>query len=136
MKVLLDTCVVIDFLTSREPFFENSKKVLLLCANNDIDGFITAKSLTDIYYFVKKSNNDENETRRIMKELLSIVSLLDTNRGDCLKAFDSNTKDYEDAVMDETAVSYGMDLLLTRNIKDFKNAKVKAMTPNEFLSMM
>ena len=65
-----------------------------------------------------------------------LFRLTDTYAEDCINALHSKMTDYEDAVMDETAVRTGMDYIVTRNIKDYKHSKVKATTPSDFLLMM
>ena len=52
MKVLIDTCVVVDFLQQRQPFAESALKVFMLAGSGEINGYITAKSVTDIYYLI------------------------------------------------------------------------------------
>ena len=46
-------------------------------------------------------------------------------------AITSDVADYEDAVMVETAIANKVDFILTRNIKDYKKAKIKVISPTE-----
>lgn len=41
--------------------------------------------------------------------------------------------DLEDAMQHEASVSAGLDYIVTRNCKDFKNSAIPAVTPEEFL---
>ena len=50
MRVLIDTCIIIDALQSRVPFAEAAQKIFIYSANKQFEGYITAKSVTDIYY--------------------------------------------------------------------------------------
>lgn len=59
MRVLLDTCVVIDALQSREPFYEEAQEIFLAAANRRIDGFLTAKAVTDIYYLTHRLTHSD-----------------------------------------------------------------------------
>ena len=54
MKILIDTNIIIDALTGREPFREAAEQIFLLAANQTADMYITASSATDIYYIVRK----------------------------------------------------------------------------------
>lgn len=65
MKILLDTCIVIDVLQARTPFNENGEKIFLGIANNQYEGCITAKSITDIYYLTHRCNHSGKRTRKI-----------------------------------------------------------------------
>ena len=50
MRAVIDTCVIVDALQSREPFCKDAQSIFLLCANRQFQGFLTAKAITDIYY--------------------------------------------------------------------------------------
>ena len=58
MRIMFDTNIFLDVLLEREPFVEDSCKVLSLCEDHKIDGFVSASSITDIYYLVKKYTHD------------------------------------------------------------------------------
>ena len=117
----------------RKPFFANAHKVLLCAANHAINGFLTAKSLTYLYYLMRRSTHDDAETRRMLSKLLSVFHLLNTAAIDCQKALLSKVSDFEDAVMIETAKREGMDCIVTRNAKDFAKSAVQVFSPDEFL---
>ena len=133
MNVLIDTCVYLDLLQKRNPFFDDAHAVLLCAANHTINGFLTAKSLTDLYYLMHRATHDDAETRRILSRLLTVFHLLNTSAIDCQKALLSNVSDFEDAVMVETAKREGMDCIITRNVRDFSNSPVKIFSPGDFL---
>lgn len=133
MKILIDTCVIIDALQARKPFNEGAEKVILAVAQNKCEGYITAKSVTDIYYLIHRCTHSDSETRNIISKVLMIINILDTTGIDIKKAMLSEMSDYEDAVMVETALRENVDLIVTRNIKDFVKAKVKVKTPKEFI---
>lgn len=135
MKVLLDTCIIVDALQAREPFRESAEMIFLLAANKSIDGFITAKSITDIYYLTHRITHNDKDTRKIISNLLELFSPLDTCGIDCIKAFASESADYEDAVMIETAIRSNIDCIITRNKKDFVTSSVPIYNPDEFLKL-
>ena len=136
MNVLIDTCVFLDLLQKRKPFFTDAHKVMLYAANHAINGFLTAKSLTDLYYLMHRATHDDAETRRILSKLLSVFHLLNTSAIDCQKALLSEVSDFEDAVMIETAQREGMDCIVTRNVKDFAKSPVKVYSPGDFVKSM
>ena len=102
MKVLIDTCVVVDFLQQRQPFAESALKVFMLAGSGEINGYITAKSVTDIYYLIHRITHSDSVTRETLEKLFSIVEILDTTSNDICLALSSTISDYEDAVMIET----------------------------------
>ena len=136
MKVLIDTCVVIDVLQKRQPFFSDAYKIFIAAANNRFEGSLSAETITDIYYIMHKFLHDNSSTRKAINSLFMLFSVLDTRGIDCKKALLSQVKDYEDALMAETALREGMDYIITRNIKDYKNSPVNVLLPKDFLKIL
>lgn len=136
MKALIDTCVVIDFLQRREPFDKDAVQIMRLAAMNQFTGCITAKSATDIYYLNHRATHSNKESRTKLNQLLAIIGLLDTSAEDIFHAISSDTSDFEDAVMIETAQRSGMDCIVTRNQKDYEKSPVTVYSPAEFLRLL
>lgn len=136
MKILVDTNVIIDALTSREPFREDAEQIFLLAANQIEDMYIIASSATDIYYLIRKYLHDSDQARNIMSKLYELFHILDVTSGDCLEALSSSVKDYEDAVIASCAKRNQMDFIVTRNIRDYEYSKVKALLPDELLKLV
>lgn len=131
MKVLIDTNVIIDALQSRKGFLEDAGWVLIKAA--EYDGCIAASSITDIFYLQNRYSHDKVKTRQALADLMEIFEVLDTTKEDCRNAIRSDTADFEDAVLVETALREGVEAIVTRNTKDFKNSPIKIYTPAEFL---
>ncbi len=133
MKLLVDTNVIIDALTGREPFREAAEQIMLLAANQIEDMYITAGSVTDIYYLVRKHLHNMEHAKNAMFKLYQLFGILDVTADDCQNALLSDIKDYEDAVISCCAKRSKMDYIVTRNIKDYEKSKVKAVLPNDFI---
>lgn len=136
MNVLIDTCVFLDLLQERKPFFKDAHGVLLSAANREINGFLTAKALTDLYYLTHRATHSDAETRKVLSKLLTVFHLLNTAAIDCQKALLSDISDFEDAVMIETALREGMDCIVTRNAKDYVKSPIKVFSPTAFLKQL
>lgn len=136
MRVLVDTCVIIDALQSRVPFAEAAQKLFIYSANKQFESYITAKSVTDIYYLIHRLTHSDAETRKILSKLFTLFHLLDTTSLDCRKAISSEISDYEDAVMIETAIRSEMDCIVTRNTKDYTKSSVNVYDPSTFLKLL
>lgn len=135
MRVLIDTCIIIDLLQKRENFYEDAEIISLLCANKHFVGFITAKSFTDIYYICYKQTHSSESSRKILSNLCKIFDILDTSKTDIYNAILSNITDFEDAVMIETGIRSNVDCIITRNINDCSNSKIPVYTPKEFIKI-
>ena len=136
MRALIDTCVVVDALQSREPFADAAHNLFLLCANRQFEGFLTAKAITDICYLTHRLTHSDQQTRTILTRLCSLFQILDTSAQDIQTALSSDTSDFEDAVMIETAVRDRMDCIVTRNAKDYSKAQLNVYSPSEFVLLL
>ena len=136
MRALIDTCIIIDALQNRAPFAEDAKALFLSVANRHCGGFISAKSITDIYYLLHRYTHSDKETRSILNTLFHLFDILDTTGVDCRKAISAGIADYEDAVMIEIAIRSGMDCIVTRNLKDYTSAAIPVYHPEDFLKLL
>lgn len=132
----MDTNVIVDALTSREPWKESAEKIFLMAANCVVDAYITASTVTDIYYLVRKYLHSTEQAKRVMGKLYSLMEILTVTRNECVDALASAVNDYEDAVIERTAAKADMDYIITRNVKDYQNGMIKAILPNDFITLM
>ena len=128
---LFDTCIVLDVLQKREPFFDDAHKLFLAVANRRIKGCLTAKSILDIYYLFHRQCHSVDETGKSISALLNLFEILDTSAIDCRKALLSGISDYEDAVMTETAIRERVDCVVTRNLRDYRNSSVTILSSED-----
>lgn len=133
MKALIDTCVIVDVLQKREPFYKAAMDIVLAVSNHRCLGILTAKSITDIYYILRRSIHNKNEVRKLLRVLFTLFDVEDTFSTDCQLATGSPMKDYEDAIMVQTALRVGADCIVTRNLKDYALADLPIFSPEEFL---
>ena len=96
MRILIDTNVVLDALTSREPWKESAERIFLMAANNIVDMYITASSATDIYYLVRKYLHSTKAAKQIMGKLFSLIGILEVKEEDCVDALKALEKILED----------------------------------------
>ena len=132
MKVLIDTNIILDVLCKRPAFYEDSAKIFKLCEVKKISGVISALSIPNIMYILRKEL-DADKTREILDSLMLIFSVADLKVDDLKKAADMRFKDYEDAIQSACATRIKANYIVTRNIKDFSESKVTAIKPAELL---
>lgn len=106
----------------------------MAAANRRFDGFLTANSMTDVYYLTHRKTHSDKETRQVLNKLLCLFDLLDTTAVDCRRALLSVMADFEDAVMAESAARCHLDCIVTRNTKDYEKAPMPVYTPAELLA--
>lgn len=133
MKALIDTCVIVDVLQKRDPFYQTAMDIVMAVSNRQCLGILTAKSITDIYYILRRSIHNEQEVRNLLRILFTLFVVEDTFSTDCQLAISSPIKDYEDAIMVQTALRVGADCIVTRNLKDYTAAEIPICSPEQFL---
>ncbi len=136
MRAVIDTCVIVDALQSREPFCRDAQAIFLLCANRRFEGFLTAKAVTDIYYLTRRQTHSEKAARDILTKLCELFVLEDTAAADIRSAISADISDFEDAVMVETALRSGADCIVTRNIRDYAKAPIPVYLPEDFVEAL
>lgn len=132
MKVLIDTNVILDVLCGRTDFLEDSSKVWKYCEINKIEGYISALSVPNIVYVLRKELTPE-KTQEVINQLFLIFKVADLKSDDLKKAAAMKTSDYEDALQMVCANRIKADFIITRNIRDFMSSKVLAIKPSELL---
>jgi predicted nucleic acid-binding protein len=130
MKILIDTNVILDVLCNRDGFVEDALKVFKYCEAKQIDGCISALSIPNIVYIMRKELDNER-IKEILTTLTSIFTVVDLRESDLIKAADLDFSDYEDALQSVCASRTRAKFIVTRNIKDFNNSAVPAIKPSE-----
>jgi len=134
-KILIDTDVILDFFFDRKPFSENSSIILNMCERKHIQGFVTPVIISNSYYLLRRTAQ-HNKVISKLKQLLSITDVLNMNKQIIEYALNSDFKDFEDALQNFAAVSNGdIDVIVTRNVKDFKKSEIAVLTPESFLKL-
>ena len=132
-NVLIDTDVILDFFFDREPFSEFATDILNLCEENKLKGFTTPVIICNTYYLLRKTAKHEIVIEKI-KQLLTIVDILQIDKEVVLDSLNSKFKDFEDALQNYSALKNGkISIVLTRNIKDYKKSELAVMTPETYL---
>jgi predicted nucleic acid-binding protein len=131
---MIDTNVVLDFLCKREPFFKNAFEIISRTAENQFKTYITANSITDIIYILRKQFSVE-EVKNDLLDLLEILDIVDLIKKDIENTLLSdNTADLEDELIYQCAKRIECNCIVTRDKKGFKNVQeIDILTPVEFI---
>ena len=136
MVALIDTNIFIDFLSSREPFSENAKKIIEHCKNKRFSGLIVSQSVVDSFYILRKVCPMES-LKKYFINLSYIFNFVGTSERMLINALNNaDFSDFEDCVIYETAMFNNVDCIVTRNPKDYSSSKIKIYTPEEFLNIL
>ena len=133
MKILIDTNVILDALMAREPWVASTQALLLAAAEEKIDACITANTMTDLHFLLRKHLRDNEKVKQILLGLIASITILDVNSIDCEKAFTLPMPDYEDAIIACCGKRHKIDYIVTRNPKHFDGSPVKIILPDAIL---
>jgi predicted nucleic acid-binding protein len=133
--VLVDINVLLDVLQKREPFFENSAKLLSLIENGKVKGFIASHSVTTLFYLIKKDRSSA-EAKATITNILQFMKVAAIDQSTIEQALNLDYRDFEDAVQMISAVQCKADCLITRNIKDYQPPLLSVLQPVDFLATL
>lgn len=135
MKLLIDTNVILDMVLKRNDY-EISMELFRKAKENGAGVYITASSVTDIFYIIRKETHNTNQTYVIMDNIFRLVVVLSVTEQDIREAFEQKWKDFEDCVQYITGRNNRMDYIVTVNQKDYKDAQLPVMTPAAWIAMI
>ncbi len=133
-NLFIDTNIVIDLLAKREPFYEAAAKLFSLADRGKVKLCVSALTFANTNYVLSKMNNSiiSREILTKFKVLVVVVELNDKIVE--LSLNDRSFSDFEDGLQHYSALENEADIIITRNLKDFKNSKIPAMTAQSYLT--
>ena len=129
MRILVDTNVIIDYLMAREPHFESAEKIFNSCQKGELEGFIAAHSVSNLFFILRK-NFTIDERRELLKSICNLFSVVSIDEKKVKKALNNQGfADFEDCLQMECAKEANTDYIVTRNVDDFKNSEIEVIIP-------
>jgi len=134
-KIFIDINIILDVLNKRQEH-EAAVKLFDLCERRKIKGYICSHEITTLSYFMEKYKYPKRKRIFIIAKLLDIFSIIPTTKKILRNALNSEIVDYEDAVIEDSARSEGVEFIVSRNIKDFKKGKTECFSALEALTIL
>jgi len=131
-KVFLDTNVILDLLLDRDPFSNDIAEIIELATQKSIELCVSSVTITDTNYIVEKFEGVKS-ARQKTKLILEIVTVENVAESTVKKSSGSEFKDFEDGVQNFCAIESKHKVIVTRDIKGFKNSKLAILSPKELL---
>lgn len=132
-NIFVDTNIVIDLLAKREPFYKEAQDLFTLGDKNEVNLFISSLTFANAYYSIVR-HHKEVDAKKYLSKFKVLVTILSLDAKAIELALASDFKDFEDGLQYFTAMDNEADVIITRNKKDFTNAKIPVMTAEEYLS--
>lgn len=133
IKVFVDTDICLDVLTGRKPCNVMAEKLFSLADLGKIKVYVSSLCFANIDYILTHQYK-RKDSRQAIAKFKTIVNVLSVDDKIIELSIASGFNDFEDAIQYNTAIENNLQVLITRNTKDFKKVKIKIMTPDVFLT--
>lgn len=134
-KLFIDSDVVIDFFTDRAPHANPASELFELSEKGKVTLYLSAVSINNIYYIVRRFLGHKKAIG-VVETLAEMTEIIGTTKKEILQALENGFSDLEDSIQYSSALTVdGLDAIITRNTKDYKNSRIAVMTPLTFLKM-
>ena len=134
MKVFLDTNIVIDLLDKREPFYIDAVELFTLAYKKKITLFVSPMTYATASYLLRKHGKEG--MRKLLSNFRQLSQITTADEKVVDAALASSFEDYEDALQYYSALTRNVDVIVTRNKKDFTSANIPILLPKELLEQL
>jgi len=132
-KVFADTDIIYDLIAKRDPFYFAAARLFTLADEGKIQIFISAQSLPNVHYLLSKKS--EEEAKQILRKFKVLVNVTPLDEKIIDLALNSEFSDFEDAIQYFSALQSEVEVLVTRNLKDYKKAQISVLTAQDFIHL-
>ena len=134
-KILVDTNIVLDLLAKREKYLSEAQSLFTLADKRKVKLFISSLTIANTYYILSQ-NLKFSDARKILRQFKVLVEVLPMDNKIIDLSLDSDFKDFEDAIQYYTAIENNIELIITRNLKDFKKSKIPVLSAKNYIESL
>ena len=134
-KLFLDTNVILDLLGERAPFYDSIAKIATIADKGKVKLIVSALSFSTVFYLLSKFE-DKGIIKDKLRKFKVICETSDLTDKIIDKGLSSSFKDFEDALQYYCALKMDCNILITRDIKDYKESDIPVLTPEEYLASL
>ena len=131
-KVFLDSDVILDVLCKREPFYSFAAELFTLGDLGKVTLVTTSLVFANVFYILRKVLGIE-KGKELLRKLRIIVGVISVTEKTVDLALNSNLADFEDGLQYFTARENNIQILITRNVKDYRGKELLVQTPEEYI---
>ena len=133
-KVLVDTNIVLDLLGERKEFLTEAQELFTMSDQKEVKLYVSSLTFANTYYILSQQLKINN-VRKILRKFKVLVAVLPMDDKIIDLSLESDFKDFEDAIQYYTAIENEINIIITRNLKDFKNAEIPVLTAKEYMKL-
>jgi predicted nucleic acid-binding protein len=131
--LLIDTDVILDFLIDRTPFSREAAIIFTLIEQKKLKGYASSLTFSNLYYVLRKFET-HNKVISKLDKLSKMLTIVKVDEQTIKKALASGFHDFEDSIQYFSAIeNKKIDVIITRNTKDYKKSDISVMTPGDYL---
>lgn len=125
---------MIDLLSKRKDFYDDAARLFSQADKKELKLTISALTFANTNNLLTKLKSAK-EARAILRKFKVLVELLSLDdKITELALSDDSFPDFEDGLQYYSAMENQVDVIITRNKKDFKNSKLPVLTAKECLA--
>lgn len=133
-QILIDTNIVIDLLAKRKAFYNEAATLFSLSDKNEVKLIISSLTFANVNYVLSKQTS-ASQARAILRKFKVLVDIVNLDDKIIELALSDETfPDFEDGLQYYSAIENNIDIIITRNKKDYKNSKLPVLTASEYLA--
>jgi predicted nucleic acid-binding protein len=135
MKILFDTNIVLDVLTNRKPWVVESHKLWQANDKGLVNGYVTASSMTDIYYIIRRLATHQTALEAVLT-CLEAFEIIAVDKVVLQQASELSGKDFEDNLQVVCAMTVGLDAIVTRDPSGFSDVQISVLSPDNVIQRL
>lgn len=136
MKVFVDTNVLIDYVCSRQPFYNAARRLFAYAKIDEIEMLFSDISVINTLYIGVNQGYSSSFLTEVLRNVLTFAHISVMNETVVNDALSSSWIDKEDAVQHYSAVASMAECVVTRNKQDFLLSAMPVYTPDELLDIL
>ena len=135
IKVLLDTNIILDIALKRRYFYNDAATIFNQVHHGKVRAFVSASAVTDIFYILRKDGGRE-KALHFLSKLVQIADIATVDQKIIVEALSLGWNDFEDAVQICVAKRNKIEIIVTRNTKDYGQTNLKIFSSVDFLKQI
>ena len=133
-RLLVDTNIVLDLLAERKEFLLEAQQLFTLSDKKEVKLYVSSLTFANTFYILSQKLKLSN-ARKILRKFKVLVAVLPMDDKIIDLSLESDFKDFEDAIQYHTAIENEIDIIITRNLKDFKTSKIPVLTAKDYIEI-
>lgn len=133
MRIVCDTNIFIDVILKQYPFYNASFEILKLGLERRVEIYISAISISDIYYIITKRTHNKQTAYYAVGKIFEMATVCPVTENEIRTAYERKPYDFEDCIIAVCAEHIEADMIITRDEKGFSETKIRVCSPLEFL---